>query len=184
MSRNNKIICFVGPSGVGKTSFVNRLVQKYGFALPKVVTTRQKRIDDDGRYQYVNKSSFFHMIELNLFIEWDKYSEYYYGTLLESVEILRAKGVILDLTPKGYMQVVKKVSTAIIITLLPDNPKWLFNRLISRNSQTQSEINNRTNLLQNYLSEIELLRCKKVFVSFSPDSWNKTFEAIENIVFE
>lgn len=184
MKLQNKVICFIGPSGVGKTSFANRLAKKYSFVLPAVVTTRQKRLDDDGRYQYVNETAFSEMVNSNLFIEWDKYLNYYYGTLLESVEKHRKYGMVLDLTPNGCRKVVEAISSAIVIALLPDNPAWLFNRLIGRNSQSQKEIKMRTNLLESYLNEIDLLDCKKVYVSFSPDSWDKTFETIEKIVFK
>lgn len=184
MKLQNKVICFVGPSGVGKTSFANRLAKKYSFVLPTVVTTRQKRLDDDGRYQYINETAFFEMVNSNLFIEWDKYSNYYYGTLLESVEKHRKYGIILDLTPNGCRKMIEAISSAIVIALLPDNPAWLINRLMGRNSQSQKEINIRTNLLENYLNEIDLLYCKKVYVSFSPDSWDETFKAIEKIIFK
>lgn len=188
MKMQGRVVCLVGPSGVGKTSYAKRLVKKYGFAVPTVITTRQRRSDDGENYQYVLESTFLEMVNSGFFLEWDKYSDYYYGTLAQSVkEIVDSKhpsGVILDLTPIGCQKVKKTIPSAVIIALLPDNPSWLFKRLISRNSQSPEEIQMRTKLLSSYLDEINLLTCKKVYTSFSSDSWDNTFAAIAKIIFE
>lgn len=187
MNIQSEVVCLVGPSGVGKTSYAKRLMEKHGFALPSVITTRQRRSDDDGRYQYVIESVFAKMVDSGLFLEWDKYSNYHYGTLLRNVGELANSGchtgIILDLTPNGCQKVMKVISTAIVIALLPDDPAWLFERLTSRNSQPLEEIQARTNLLKKYLDEMNLLTCRKVYASFSPDSWDKTFGEIEEIIF-
>jgi len=183
-----KVICFVGPSGVGKTSYAKRLMKKYNFIFPSVVVTRKQRSDDDECYLYVNESTFIEMVNSGRFIEWDKYSNYYYGTLLQSVEEIKRlgyhSGIVLDLTPNGCRGVKRAIPDAIIIALLPDNPEWLYERLKGRSSQPLEEIRARTNLLRSYLDEIELLACKKVYASFSPDSWNQTFKEIEDIIFK
>jgi len=188
MKMQGRVVCLVGPSGVGKTSYAKRLVKKYGFAVPTVITTRQRRSDDGENYQYVLESTFLEIVNSGFFLEWDKYSDYYYGTLAQSVkEIVDSKhpsGVILDLTPIGCQKVKKTIPSAVIIALLPDNPSWLFKRLISRNSQSPEEIQMRTKLLSSYLDEINLLTCKKVYTSFSSDSWDNTFAAIAKIIFE
>lgn len=187
MNIRDRVVCLVGPSGVGKTSYAKRLMEKHGFALPSVVTTRQRRSDDNEHYQYVTESVFAEMVDSGFFLEWDKYSNYHYGTLLRSIEELANSryhtGIILDLTPNGCQKVAKVISTAIVIGLLPDDPAWLFERLTSRNSQHLEEIQARTNLLKKYLDEMSSLACRKVYASFSPDSWDKTFGEIEEIIF-
>lgn len=188
MNMNKKVICFVGPSGVGKTSYARRLVEKYNLKLPVVVTTRKQRSDDNERYLYVDESIFVEMLNSKSFLEWDMYSGYYYGTLLKSIEDIVSEkyccGVVLDLTPDGCKKVKEIIPTAIIISLLPDDSAWLFERLIDRNSQSLDEIQTRMNFLKNYLNEMESLVCNKIYASFSPDSWDKTFEAIEKIIFK
>ncbi len=188
MKMRGRVVCLVSPSGVGKTSYAKRLVKKYNFVLPTVVTTRQQRSDDSENYQYISESIFFEMVRSGSFLEWDRYSNYYYGTLAQSVkEIIDSEhpsGVILDLTPVGCQKIKKLMPSAVVIALLPDNHVWLFERLISRNSQPPKEIQMRTKLLNSYLDEVNSLTCKKVYASFSPDSWDNTFEAIEKIVLE
>ncbi|MBI2024246.1 hypothetical protein HYT00_02580 [Candidatus Giovannonibacteria bacterium] len=192
MKAQNKIVSFVGPSGVGKTSYAKRLIEKYNFVAPTAATTRQQRSDDDGHYKYVTESTFFKMVNSGAFLEWDRYSNYCYGTLLRSVEEIMSsshrRGVILDLTPNGCRKVKEVIPHTIVIALLPDDPNWLLERLMSRNSQPPEEIQTRENLLMGYLDEINMLvnmlACKKVYASFSPGSWDGTFETIEKIVFE
>jgi len=188
MKTRGKVVCLMGPSGVGKTSYAKRLVKKYGFALPTIVTTRQRRSDDGKNYQYVSEVIFLKMINSGSFLEWDRYLDYYYGTLTRSVEEIVGSehhyGIVLDLTPAGCQKVKDIIPSAVIIAILPDDPAWLLERLTSRNSQPQEEIQLRMKLLNSYLDKINLLACKKVYASFSPDSWNSTFKVIENIVLE
>lgn len=187
MKTISRIVCLVGPSGIGKTSYAKRLVNKHGFRLPIVVTTRKPRTDDEAHYQYVSESAFLEMIHLGEFLEWDQYTDYYYGTSAKSVyeitESRKCPGVVLDLTPCGCRKVMAAEPSAIIIAILPDNPVWLLERLKIRSSQSLEEIQMRTNLLGHYLDEISLLACEKVYASFSPASWNRTFLAIERIIF-
>ncbi|MBI3120149.1 MAG: guanylate kinase [Candidatus Kerfeldbacteria bacterium] len=189
MSANRgKVVCLVGPSGVGKTSYAKRLVETYSFRFPTVVTTRRARTDDGSHYEYVSEATFLTMRASGAFLEWDKYTEYYYGTLAQSVTDATASdthaGVILDLTPVGCRAVVEAIPTCVVIALLPDDPAWLFERLKGRNSQPTEEIQARTELLGRYLEEVRDLGCATVYARFSPDSWDDTFEAIAKIALE
>lgn len=76
MKTNKKVISFVGPSGVGKTSYAKRLIEKHDFVLPTVATTRCPRTDDSNHYLYVTEATFLKMAISDNFIEWDNYLNY------------------------------------------------------------------------------------------------------------
>ena len=176
------IVCFVGPSGVGKTSYARRLVQNFNFQIPSVATTRKPRQDDGSCYIYLNESEFLRMISNGKFIEWDSYNGYYYGTLKESVLTIinsqKAGGCVLDLTPNGCRQVKATISETIIIALLPDDPNWPKKRLFERGTDDVSVIEQRTKILVKFIDEVKSLDAKCVYCNYSPKSWGPTFDEI------
>lgn len=177
-----KIVCFVGPSGVGKTSYINRLKNEFGFITPTIVTTRKPREDDNSHYVYVDESSFRRMIKSGDFLEWDEYGDYYYGTKKDSVSNAGDDDYVLDLTPVGCRQIQAKIPEAIIIALLPDDASWLKKRLFERGTNNVSEIERRTKLLDGYIEQVEKMNTPVVRCKFSPSSWEDTFQEIVNIV--
>ncbi len=182
----SSIICFTGPSGVGKTSYAKRLIEKYNFIPPTTVTTRLKRADDGENYMYVSEELFLQMLKNGSLAEWDKYLDCYYGTLLnnfnESLTLENVNGLVLDLTPSGCNKIKEIYPLAIIIAILPDDSNWLIKRLTSRNSQPLEEIKKRTAILEKYISEVKKLECDFIYANYSENSWDKTFEEIERII--
>jgi len=181
------VICFTGPSGIGKTSYINRLISKYDFASPITATTRQKRDDDkEGHYLYVDEALFKSMLNNGCLLEWDQYSYYFYGIIRQNFEELLSKnfsGVVLDLTPDSCRNLIKMVPDAIIIALLPNDFSCLRRQLINRNTQTMEEIQSRLDLLNDYMDKIDSLICNRIYVGFSPESWDSCFLEIEKIIF-
>ena len=79
-----KLIIFSAPSGAGKTTIVKEILKDF----PQIIfsisaTTRPKReTERDGtEYFFLTEAEFRKKIENDDFIEWEKFYDYYYGTL-------------------------------------------------------------------------------------------------------
>jgi guanylate kinase len=83
-SNVNKRIIICGPTCSGKTILRERLEQK-GFSFDVSYTTRGKRPNEiDGiHYNFISKEEFQSSINNNVFYEWVKYDDNYYGTGLK-----------------------------------------------------------------------------------------------------
>lgn len=182
----NLLVCFVGPSGVGKTSYIKRLIEDFNFQLPIIAVTRGPRDEDGINYIYLDEPRFLKMISDRKFIEWDCFNGHYYGTFKESItQILNSSeaiGCVLDLTPKGCRQIKATIPEAIIIALLPDNMKWLKKRLFERATDSIRVIEQRTKILQNFIQEIKNLNTQIVYCNYAPETWDLTFENIISIL--
>ena len=68
---NKIIIAITGPSGAGKTTLGDKLVEKDDFIIPVHTTTREPRNDDAiGFYRYFDHITFKNEVLLNNFLYW------------------------------------------------------------------------------------------------------------------
>jgi guanylate kinase len=82
------LITFIGPSGVGKSVILNRIVEKYPELVNRSIstTTRKKRPDEaDSDFYFKTKEEFLEMINNGEFLEYNDYVGNYYGTSFESI---------------------------------------------------------------------------------------------------
>ena len=103
-------IVMSAPSGCGKTTLIDMLLQEY----PDIVysiscTTRAPRgEEEDGiDYHFLTKARFEELIGENAFIEYAKVHDNYYGTLKAPIEEVLAEGnsMILDIDVQGAANV-------------------------------------------------------------------------------
>ena len=83
------MVVLSGPSGCGKDTVLNRLLEMDSRIKPSVsATTRKPRVDEkEGvSYYFLTKDSFEEKIENGDFIEYVQYDDNYYGTLKSEVE--------------------------------------------------------------------------------------------------
>ena len=137
-----------GPSGCGKGTICNRLLQRNkDFVFSVSATTRKPRNGEkEGiNYFFIDDKKFEKMIEDNEFIEYAKVHNNYYGTPKNFVlnEINKGKIVILEIDVQGALQVKKVYPEAIFIFLLPPSMRELKNRIIKRGTETEKDINTR-----------------------------------------
>ena len=133
------------PSGAGKTSLVNAIVEK----LPKLSisvshTTRQMRPgEQDGiNYNFVDTHQFRKMIASGDFLEHAEVFGNDYGTAASWVEDALAKGgdVLLEIDWQGAKQVRNRIPGTIGIFILPPSRDVLRERLTHREQDEEAVI--------------------------------------------
>ena len=107
----SKSIVISAPSGAGKTSIVNYLINEMTSLEFSVSACNRKKRKDEGdgkHYHFFLTIDFKTKINSGLFLEWEEvYPNQFYGTLLSSVEEiwLRDKCVIFDVEVKGALNI-------------------------------------------------------------------------------
>jgi len=129
------IIVICGPTAVGKTTVVKKLLQKLNYLSTAVTyTTRAKRAEsEDKDMRYISQQEFEDKIREDHFLEWAEFSGDYYGTSKpESLETLKHKPLLLNIEVKGSLQIKSKFPNALLIYILPENLEQLLERFRQR----------------------------------------------------
>ncbi len=146
-----------GPSGVGKGTIVKTLVARREDVVESVsCTTRAPRDGEEhGReYYFLTKEDFLRRVEENDFLEYDEHFGNLYGTPKSFVrETLKEKSVILEIDVVGGLNAKKAFPECVLVMIVPPSVEELKRRLISRNSETEEEIENRLSRLEYELSQ-------------------------------
>jgi guanylate kinase len=156
-SRNGTLYTVSAPSGAGKTSLVQALIeQDLSIQVSISHTTRIIRPGEaDGvNYHFVDQSIFLAMLEQTAFLEHAKVFDNYYGTSQQWVKETLAKGldVILEIDWQGAAQVRKLMPEAVAIFILPPSKIALEQRLTGRGQDSQEIIDKRMSEAQNEMS--------------------------------
>jgi guanylate kinase len=125
------------PSGAGKTSLVNELVQRNDGVLVSVShTTRAMRPGEkDGvNYHFVTEAAFHEMASRSAFLEQAQVFGNYYGTSQDWVEqqLTAGEDVILEIDWQGAEQIKRLRPDSVSIFILPPSRNALRERLQNR----------------------------------------------------
>jgi len=139
-----KLIVFSAASGAGKTTIVKEILKEFPQIIFSIsVTTRPKRKTEiDGiEYFFLTEIKFQKRIENDDFIEWEKFYDYYYGTLKSFIteNIEAGKPVLLELDVKGALTIKRLYPYAHLIYISPPSFEELVNRLRQRNTESESD---------------------------------------------
>ncbi len=141
-AEHGEIIVVAAPSGTGKTTIVKRVLSKF----PEIIfsisaTTRKKRENEtDGvEYFFISEEEFEQKIKKNEFAEWERFYDYYYGTLKSFVDknIKVNKPILLELDVNGALSIKKNYPNAHLIYIVPPSKEELIKRLTARNTESQ-----------------------------------------------
>ena len=143
-----KVFVITGPSGVGKGTLIEKLLERIPeLELSVSATTREPRPgEEDGRdYHFLSEAEFERRVEAGDFLEHATYSGNRYGTLREAVESRLAEGrsVVLEIEVQGARQVRAAMPEAVLIFIAPPDPAALRRRLEGRGTDTPEAIERR-----------------------------------------
>lgn len=146
-----------GPSGAGKGTLVQRLVERVPHTWVSIsATTRAPRTGEiDGlHYRFMTPEEFERIIEEGGFVEWANVHSHYYGTpagpIIEHLEA--GDNVLLEIDVQGGFQVREKFPDAKLLFIAPPSMEVLEQRLRGRGTDSDEEIAKR---LRNAKGELE-----------------------------
>src|SRR3954471_18197676 len=148
------------PSGTGKTTVVERLVQVMpGLALSRSYTSRGKREgENDGvDYNFITRARFESMVAGNEFLEWADVFGNFYGTCGADAERVLAEGLdlVLVIDVQGARQVRKQCAGTIGIFVLPPSFEILERRLRGRSKDSEEAIRRRLATARHEIAAVE-----------------------------
>lgn len=143
-----KLFVFSAPSGSGKTTIVKDILNTFpNFVFSISATTRKKRATEKNGvdYFFISEDEFKEKIENNEFVEWEKFYDYYYGTLKSQVEqnIKNGLSTVFEVDVKGALSIKKNYPDAVLIFIAPPSIEELKQRLIKRNTETEEDLKKR-----------------------------------------
>lgn len=148
--RQGRGILFVvsAPSGTGKTTVVERLVQEVsGLQMSRSYTSRAARTgESDGvDYNFISRADFESRIALSQFLEWADVFGNLYGTGLADTQARLATGcdLVLTIDVQGARQVRSKPIPTVGIFVLPPSFAVLEQRLRGRSKDSEAAMQRR-----------------------------------------
>lgn len=152
-----RLIVVAGPSGVGKTSVLAALRQRYpDFYFSVSVTTRPPRPGevDGSHYHFVDNETFDRLIGDNQLLEHAEYAGNRYGTPRGPVEqaLEQGKPALLEIEVQGARQVRDAWPGAFMVMIQPPSWEVLVARLTGRGTEKPEVVERRLAAAKDELS--------------------------------
>ena len=183
LKKDGIIVILSSPSGTGKTTLVNLILQKKKFINSVSHTTRKPRSNEvDGKdYFFVSDEKFENLIKNDEFLEYAKVFNNFYGSTKKSVlkNLERGNNVIFDIDWQGTEQIISQNIKYKIITffVLPPSKEILYERLTNRDMKDKLIASER---MKEFYKDI------KHWVDYDyvviNDELNKCYEEISKII--
>ena len=148
-SARGLVFVISGPSGVGKSSILRRVLElDSGLRFSVSHTTRGPRPGErhGEDYWFVDEAEFRRLVDEEAFLEWAEYEGHLYGTSRAAVDEPTAQGIdlILEVEVEGARQLRERRPQAVTVFVLPPSSlQDLETRLYGRNSDDDQAIRKR-----------------------------------------
>ena len=172
----------VAPSGAGKSSLVDALLQAdTGLKLSLSTTTRAPRSGEvDGKnYRFVSNEEFLREKDQGHFLEWAEVHGHFYGTSKPWIESQMQAGsdVVLEIDWQGAQQIRKLIPSAQWIFIFPPSIKALEERLRKRGQDDEATISRRL-----AAAHVELLHAHEADYIVVNDSFDQALVDLKHIL--
>lgn len=152
------IFVISAPSGAGKNSLINILLDKEPRLVHSVSsTTRPRRANEaEGiHYHFLTLQEFESRVAAGEFLEYARVLDNYYGTEVREIERIFALGKypILDIDVQGAQTLRRKKIRMVSIFIVPPSMEELERRLRARASETEEQIRSRLELARKEMME-------------------------------
>jgi guanylate kinase len=180
----NFLVILISPSGGGKSSIANRVLEiSENVDYSVSYTTRPPRGNEiDGKdYNFVSESEFEELLKQDQLLEHAQVHGYQYGTSRKYIENILSQGhhAILDIDVQGALQIIEKKIDAVTIFILPPSVKILADRLNRRKTDSPEAIEIR---LKNARNELDYLDLDKFHYLVTNDNFDDAVQEVKLII--
>ena len=151
MSKKGTLVLFSGPSGVGKDTVLEVVLNKNKNLKKSIsLTTREIRENEiDGKdYYFISKAAFEDMIKNGEVLEFAQYGKNFYGTPKAPIDkwLSEGKTIILKIEVQGAKKIKELYPDAVGIFIMPPSMDELEKRLRFRGTETEDDIKRRLDI--------------------------------------
>lgn len=179
--------CFIivsGPSGAGKTRFINQSLKEFPvFSNTVSFTTRVPRSGEKPGefYYFISKKEFEEKKQNKELLEWALVHDEFYATSKAEVERLwkAGKAIIKDIDIQGFRSIKKIYSHCIGIFIFPPSLEELQKRLLKRESIPKEKLQLRLDTAVKEMAEASIYDYKIINDDFDV-AWLEFKKVIES----
>ena len=164
-----QLVVLSGPSGVGKSTLLRRLLNDFSALIPSISATTRPPRDGEATgvdYHFLPPQEFENKRNAGEFIECCRVygREYWYGTLEGEVtpRLTHGKWVILEIDVEGTLSILARYPQAVTIFVEPSDPAHLEERLRGRGTETSEAIERRLEVAHRELRQSDHYRHRVV----------------------